>query len=87
MFKIFSKGKVSKSLIEKYNQKNTKNNLESNLSYLKKISKPVVKYDIIKEALEKTSSRRTNQDKTKKEESTVFTDEDFKSFAKTYFNK
>ncbi|CAF0909668.1 unnamed protein product [Brachionus calyciflorus] len=78
------KGKVSKSLVEKYSDKKIKkaNLLEKNLAYLKKISKPVVKYDLIEPAL---NSKRKQKKEIRKEEESVFTEEDFKNFEKSYF--
>ena len=45
------KGKQAKNLIEKYCQLNNKSNLDANLVYLKKISRPVVNYNLIKEVM------------------------------------
>lgn len=55
------------------------------MNFLNKISKPVVKYELIREAIEKKSIKPEVQ--LKKEETSVFTDEDFKSFEKSYFGK
>ena len=83
----FSKGKNQKSLIEKYYQKINKSNLDDNLLYLKKISKPVANYDLISSALEKKPKSKSNTEDIEKDEPTAFTDEDFKNFAKSYFNR
>lgn len=82
-----NEGKNQKSLIEKYYQKINKSNLDENLLYLKKISKPVAKYDLIRPALEKKLKTKTSKEETEKDEPTAFTDEDFKNFAKSYFNR
>jgi hypothetical protein len=73
-------------LIEKYCQLNKKSNLDSNLMYLKRISKPVVNYDLIKTALGDKFTSKVPKAKVQKEES-VFTEKDFKDFQKTYFGK
>ena len=78
-------GKQAKSLIEKYCIQNSKSNLDSNLAYLKKISKPIINYDSIKPALEKNKAVKPS--KNKKEEESVFTEKDFKDFSKSYFGK
>lgn len=85
---LFAKnGKNQKSLIEKYYQKINKSNLDDNLLYLKKISKPVANYDLISSALEKKPKSKSNTEDIEKDEPTAFTDEDFKNFAKSYFNR
>ncbi|RNA02683.1 active regulator of SIRT1 [Brachionus plicatilis] len=79
-----TRGKVSKSLVEKCNEQKNKKKalLTNNLSYLNKISKPVVKYDLIESVLNKKSKPKEH---TKKVEESVFTEEDFKNFEKSYF--
>lgn len=79
-----TRGKVSKSLVEKCNEQKNKKKalLTNNLSYLNKISKPVVKYDLIESVLNKKSKPK---EPTKKAEESVFTEEDFKNFEKSYF--
>ena len=62
------------------------NNLEANLLYLKKISKPVANFDLIRSAMEKSGPTKTKA-QVKGDEPSVFTDEDFKNFAKSYFNR
>ncbi len=62
------------------------NNLEANLLYLKKISKPVANFDLIRSAIEKSGPTETKA-KAKEDEPSVFTDDDFKNFAKSYFNR
>ena len=80
------KGKKAKTLIEKYRQDSKKNNLDANLDYLSRISRPVIKYNLIESAISK--QRKTVDKKQKKQdEPTVFTEEDFKSFEKSYFNR
>jgi hypothetical protein len=54
--------------------------------YLKRISKPVVNYDLIKTALGDKFTSKVPKAKLQKEES-VFTEKDFKDFQKTYFGK
>ena len=58
------------------------------LLYLNNLSKPIIKYQQIKNMnLEKQNIGgivHKNEDKSNK---TVFTDDDFKEFAKSYFNK
>jgi hypothetical protein len=78
-------GKRPKSLIEQYCQQINHSNLESNLAFLKKIAKPVGKFDLIRGAVEKTSSRPIA--KKQEEEESVFTDADFANFSKSYFNR
>ena len=80
-------GKQAKNLIEKYCQLNNKSNLDSNLIYLKKISKPVVNYDLIKLALGDTAKTKNKIEAPKKNEESVFTEKDFKEFEKSYFRK
>jgi hypothetical protein len=84
------KGKKAKTLIEKYRQECKKNNLETNLKFLNKISKPIIKYDLIESAISKKSiNKKDNKDKNKQEseEKSVFTEEDFRNFEKAYFNR
>lgn len=82
------KGKKAKSLIEKYRQESKKNNLEANLKFLNRISKPIIKYDLIESAIaNKSVNKKDNKDKKKLEEQSVFTEEDFKNFEKAYFNR
>lgn len=84
------KGKKAKSLIEKYRQESKKNNLEANLKFLNRISKPIIKYDLIESAIaNKSVNKKDNKDKKKQEleEQSVFTEEDFKNFEKAYFNR
>jgi hypothetical protein len=88
-YKQIDKG--SSSLIEKYIKKKNQTNLEKNLSYLNKISKRSVKYDLIKPALDKSargahSSAELMEDSEVNNQS-VFTEEDFTNFEKFYFNK
>ena len=62
-----------------------KSNLDANLRYINKISRPVVKFETIRDALEKksTSGAKKPQDK----EGSFFSEEDFKNFEKSYFNR
>lgn len=79
-----SKGKTSLSLVEKFYEKKSKKSalLKNNLQYLKKISKPVVKYDLIETVLNTRSKPKESE---KRPEESVFTEEDFKNFEKSYF--
>lgn len=79
-----SKGKKSMSLVEKCYEKKSKKSalLKNNLNYLKKISKPVIKYDLIETVL---NTRSNLKEAEKKTEESVFTEEDFKNFEKSYF--
>lgn len=81
--------KANKSLVEKLVQEKNKNNLEKNLNILKKISRPVVKFETIRSAV---LDKRTLDSLDKKEVNTnadesFFTEQEFKEFEKTYFNK
>lgn len=73
------------SLIEQYSKKLSHSNLDANLAFLKKISKPVGKFDLIRDAVEQSS--RKPAAKKQEEEESFFTEEDFKSFSKSYFNR
>lgn len=56
--------------------------------YLKRISKPVINYDLIKSALGDSIKSKTPKETTKaQKEESVFTDKEFKDFEKTYFRK
>lgn len=70
-------------MIETFMANKDKSNLKNNLKYLKKMSKISLKYDQVKSVL--APSKPESQ--TKKADQSVFTEEDFKSFEKTYFNK
>lgn len=61
-----------------------KSNLRNNLKYLKKMSKIALKYDQVKSVI---APSKPESQTTKPAEQSVFTEEDFKSFEKTYFNK
>ncbi len=83
----FKNGKNKpKTLIERYRHDMQQSNLEANLLYLKKISKPVASFDLIRSAMEKRGPTKTKA-QVKEDEPSVFTDDDFKNFAKSYFNR
>ena len=73
-------------------QKRNKNNLEKNLSIIKKLSKPVIRFDTIraavldKQTLEAISKKQKTINK-KTDEESFFTEQEFKDFEKSYFNK
>ena len=79
--------KKPKSLLEKYCQEVNKNNLDVNLAYLKKISRPVANYELIRSALDSNKLQAKKSIKKDDDEASVFTEEDFKNFEKSYFNK
>ena len=66
-----------------------KNNLDANLAYLKKISRPVANYELIRSALDsnKLQAKKSIKKDDDNDEASVFTEEDFKNFEKSYFNK
>ena len=76
-------------MIEKYHEEKKKSNLDKNLSIIKNISKPVVKFDTIRSAIldKRTLDALSRKQPPKKENESVFTEQDFKEFEKTYFNK
>ncbi len=68
-----------------------KSNLEKNLGIIKKLSKPVIGFDTIraaildKKSLEAISKQQKIVKKTDQE--SFFTEQEFKDFEKSYFNK
>lgn len=80
-------------MIERYIKQKDQNNLEKNLALLKKLSKPTVKYSLIKPAMQKLHrNERINEEGANNNkiikaetETSVFTEEDFRDFEKTYF--
>ena len=79
------KGKKAKTLIESYRDESKINNVQKNLDFIKKISRPVVDYETIASAVSVRKIEKPN--KKVSNESSVFTEEDFKSFEKSYFNR
>ena len=67
--------------------------MKANLNYLKKMSQVSVKYNSVKSALSQNKAMQKHENaKTSKQamedlQESVFTEEDFKDFEKTYFNK
>ena len=73
-------------------QERNKNNLEKNLSIIKKLSKPVIRFDTIRAAvLDKQTleaiSKKQKTINTKTDQESFFTEQEFKDFEKSYFNK
>jgi len=88
--KSVKKQKLNQSLVEKYCIEKNKNNMEKNLEMLKKLSKPVIKYETIRSAILDKKNLPTNAKKempNKKEDESFFTEQEFKDFEKSYFNK
>lgn len=87
-------GKKSKDLIETYrNRVNKKDTIKANLSYLKRVSKPMVKYDLIRSIIEKktnkapvpTSGAKKSKKPAAEPSESVFTEKDFQDFQRSYF--
>lgn len=73
--------------MEKYIKEKNQTNLEKNLTLIKKLSRPAVKYDLIKSAMKEIHPRESEVLRDKQEDqSTVFTEEDFKKFEQSYFS-